>query len=37
MFDVAIVFITDLIGIVPYFVALVLMFNIISDLLFNQN
>ena len=36
MFDIAILFITQLIGIVPYFVALVLTFNIISDLLFNQ-
>lgn len=36
MFDVSISLLTDLIGVIPYFVALVLVFNIISDLLFNR-
>lgn len=36
MFEVSIELITDLIGCVPMFVALVLIFNIISDLLFNN-
>ena len=35
MFEVSLELLTDLIGIVPTFVAMVLIFNIISDLLFN--
>ena len=36
MFDVAITFMTQLIDIIPTFVALILVFNIISDLLYNN-
>ena len=36
MFDVAIILLTELIACVPVYVAVVLVFNIISDLLFNK-
>lgn len=36
MFDISIQLLTDLCGIIPVFVVVVLIFNIISDLLFNK-
>lgn len=33
MFDIAIIFLTEMIDIIPLFVCVVLVFNIISDLL----
>lgn len=36
MFDVSIVLLTDLCEVIPVFVVVVLIFNIISDLLFNK-